>query len=137
MGDAESLQFANNSFDTVINVESSHCYQQPEKFFTEAYRVLRPDGHFLFTDFRPKEAVESTRQQLQKVGFEIVKEENITANVFASMVLENQRKIEIIKTKVPKLFRLLANYFAAAEGTPMYEGLKNRELKYLCYVLKK
>ena len=137
LGDAESLQFANNSFDAVINVESSHCYQQTEKFFAEVHRVLRPKGHFLFTDFRPQEAVEATKKQLQAVGFALVKEENITDSVYASMVLEHQRKTEIINSQVPKVFRGLASYFAAAKGTPMYEGLKTRELEYLCYVLKK
>jgi ubiquinone/menaquinone biosynthesis C-methylase UbiE len=137
LGDAESLQFDDNSFDAVINVESSHCYQQTEKFFTEVYRVLRPDGYFLFTDFRPQEAVENTYKQLETAGFSVVKEENITANVYASMELEHYRKIEIINTQVPKIFRRLASYFAAAKGTPMYEGLKSGELEYLCYVLKK
>ena len=137
LGDAEALQLADNSFDTVINVESSHCYQQSEKFFAEVHRVLRDDGYFLFTDFRPKEAVEATQKQLQKAGFALVKEENITANVCASMALENQRKIDIINAQVPKIFRGLAGYFAAAKGTPMYEGLKSRELEYLYYVLKK
>lgn len=137
LGDAESLQFADNSFDAVINVESSHCYQQTDKFFAEVHRVLRDDGYFLFTDFRPKEAVEATQKQLRKAGFALVKEENITANVYASMALENQRKIDIINAQVPKIFRGLAGYFAAAKGTPMYEGLKSRELEYLYYVLKK
>jgi ubiquinone/menaquinone biosynthesis C-methylase UbiE len=137
LGDAESLQFDDNSFDAVINVESSHCYQQTEKFFTEVYRVLRPDGYFLFTDFRPQEAVENTYKQLETAGFSVVKEENITANVYASMELEHYRKIEIINNQVPKIFRRLASYFAAAKGTPMYEGLKSGELEYLCYVLKK
>ncbi|MBE9044164.1 class I SAM-dependent methyltransferase [Pleurocapsales cyanobacterium LEGE 10410] len=137
LGDAEALQFADNTFDTVINVESSHCYQQTERFFTEVYRVLRRDGKFLFTDFRPKEAVAATRKQLQNAGFSILKEENITANVCASMELEHQRKIGIIDRQVPYIFRGLAGYFAAAKGTPMYEGLKTGELEYLCYVLKK
>ena len=53
------------------------------------------------------------------------------------MSLENQRKLKIINAQVPKVFRGLAGYFAAAEGTPMYEGLKTGELEYLCYVLKK
>jgi hypothetical protein len=58
-------------------------------------------------------------------------------NVFDSMTLENTRKIEIIKTEVPTIFRGLAGYFAAAKGTPMYEGLRTRELEYLCYALRK
>jgi ubiquinone/menaquinone biosynthesis C-methylase UbiE len=137
LGDAEALQFADNSFDAVINVESSHCYQYTDKFFAEVNRVLRPDGHFLFADFRPQEAVKDTIQQLQQTNFALVKEENITSNVFDSMTLENKRKVEIIKAEVPTIFRGLAGYFAAAKGTPMYEGLRTRELEYLCYALRK
>ena len=137
LGDAEALQFEDNSFDAVINVESSHCYQHTDKFFAEVNRVLRPYGYFLFTDFRPKEAVENTQRQLQQAGFSVVKAENITSNVYASMELEHQRKVEIINKQVPQIFRGLAGYFAAAKGTPMYEGLRTRELEYLHYVLRK
>lgn len=137
LGDAESLQFADNSFDAVINVESSHCYQHPSKFLAEVKRVLRPNGYFLFTDFRPQEAVADTQQQLLDAGLTLIRSENITANVCASMELEHQRKVEIIERQVPFVFRWLASYFAAAKGTPMYEGLRTGELEYLCYVLKK
>ena len=136
LGDAEALQFADNSFDVVINVESSHCYQHTDKFFAEVYRVLRPNGHFLFTDFRPRESVENTQKQLA-MRFSVVRQENITDNVCASMELEHQRKVDIIERKVPTFFRWLAGYFAAAKGTPMYEGLRTGELEYLCYALRK
>ena len=137
VGDAENLHFSENAFDAVINVESSHCYQKPEKFFGEVYRVLKPEGHFLFTDFRPKEDVAATRKQLENTGFIIVKEEDITANVCASMDLENQRKIKIINAQVHRIFHWFAKYFAAPQGTPVYRGLESRELQYLCYVLQK
>ena len=137
LGDAEALQFADDSFDAVINVESSHCYQHTDKFFAEVNRVLRPNGYFLFTDFRPREAVANTQQELLTAGFSVVKQENITPNVYASMELEHQRKVAIIDRQVPQIFRWLAGYFAAAKGTPMYEGLRTGELEYLCYVLKK
>ena len=137
LGDAEALQFADNSFDAVINVESSHCYQHTDKFFAEVNRVLKPNGYFLFTDFRPQEAVKDTQQKLLEAGFSVVREENITDNVYASMELEHQRKVEIIARQVPMIFRWLAGYFAAAKGTPMYEGLRTRELEYLCYALRK
>lgn len=137
LGDAEALQFADNSFDAVINVESSHCYQHTDKFFTEVNRILRPNGYFLFTDFRPRKAVETTKEQLLDAGFLFIKNENITANVYASMELEHQRKIEIINRQVPQMFHWLATYFAAAKGTPMYEALRTRELEYVYYVLRK
>ena len=137
LGDAEALQFDDNSFDVVINVESSHCYQHTDKFFAEVYRVLKPNGYFLFTDFRPQESVENTQKQLVLTGFYVVREEKITDNVYASMELEHQRKVEIIEQQVPTIFRWLAGYFAAAKGTPMYEGLRTGELEYLCYALRK
>jgi hypothetical protein len=93
--------------------------------------VARPNN------FPSQEAVKDTKKQLQRINFALVKEENITSNVFDSMTLENNRKIEIIKAEVPKLFHELAGYFAAAKGTPMYEGLRTRELEYLCYALRK
>src|SRR5262249_34008 len=51
-GDAESIPLVDNSFDVVINVESSHCYASVEAFLSGVYRVLRPGGHFLITDLR-------------------------------------------------------------------------------------
>ena len=51
-GDAENLPFEDNSFDAIINVESSHCYGNVEQFLREVHRVLRPGGDFLFVDLR-------------------------------------------------------------------------------------
>ena len=41
-GDAESLPFADRSFDAVINVEASHAYPHFPRFLAEVARVLRP-----------------------------------------------------------------------------------------------
>ncbi len=50
-GDAEDLPFPDESFDAVINVESSHLYPHFPVFLTEVARVLRPGGNFLYTDW--------------------------------------------------------------------------------------
>ncbi|SIG06667.1 Probable methyltransferase [Mycobacteroides abscessus subsp. abscessus] len=44
-GDAEDLPFPDESFDAVINVESSHLYPHFPVFLTEVARVLRPGGN--------------------------------------------------------------------------------------------
>jgi ubiquinone/menaquinone biosynthesis C-methylase UbiE len=49
-GDAQDLPFADETFDAVINVEASHQYPDFERFLAEVARVLRPGGHFLYTD---------------------------------------------------------------------------------------
>jgi SAM-dependent methyltransferase len=52
-GDAENLPFPDQSFDAVINIESSHCYLgSPASSPTRG--VLRPGGHFLYADLRPR-----------------------------------------------------------------------------------
>jgi ubiquinone/menaquinone biosynthesis C-methylase UbiE len=51
-GNSEDLPFPDESFDAVINIESSHTYPHLSRFLAEVARVLRPDGHFLYTDVR-------------------------------------------------------------------------------------
>ena len=50
--DSEDLPFPDDSFDAVINIESSHTYPNFSRFLAEVARVLRPGGHFLYTDVR-------------------------------------------------------------------------------------
>lgn len=68
-GDAEKLPLADASFDAVLNVESSHCYGNVETFFREAARVLRPDGRFLFADFRLQKEMPALEAKLSAVRF--------------------------------------------------------------------
>jgi ubiquinone/menaquinone biosynthesis C-methylase UbiE len=54
--DATSLPFSDNSFDVTI----SHTVQEhisPEKFFSEQYRVLKPDGVCLVLSSRTQRAI--------------------------------------------------------------------------------
>jgi SAM-dependent methyltransferase len=41
-GDAERLDFPNGSFDAVVNIESSHCYADLNRFYREVRRCWRP-----------------------------------------------------------------------------------------------
>ena len=50
VSNAESLNYEDNYFDIVINVESSHNYENYPLFFNEVKRVLKSDGIFLYTD---------------------------------------------------------------------------------------
>ena len=45
-GDAQSMPFADSSFDAVVNIESSHCYPSMGKFLSEVHRVLRRAAAF-------------------------------------------------------------------------------------------
>ena len=45
--DAQRLPFEHNSFDMVVLYEAIYYLESPEKFISEAYRVLRKDGVLL------------------------------------------------------------------------------------------
>lgn len=47
--DAELLPFPDESFDTVISAEMIYYLDHPERFLTEAHRVLRPGGRLLLS----------------------------------------------------------------------------------------
>lgn len=48
-GDAESLRYADASFDAVVCAFGMLHFPRPGKALAEAYRVLRPDGRHAFT----------------------------------------------------------------------------------------
>ncbi len=134
---AQKLPFEDNSFDIVLNVESSHRYPQPEVFFKEVYRVLKPEGYFLFADFRYDYEIEETELQLKKSGLQIEKKQDITQNVVEALKSATPDRELLIKKIVPKLLQNLAGQFAAIAGTPTYNKFLTRKFIYFNYILKK
>ena len=70
--DAENLPLANESFDIITNLESSHIYPRVEHFFSEVERVLSPGGFFCYADVQI-----STKQQPQRLEAFIKKKKNL------------------------------------------------------------
>ena len=68
-GDAEHLPFDDDSFDAVVNVESSHCYGSMATFLAQVKRVLKPGGHFLFADFRTREQIDEQLADFHDKGY--------------------------------------------------------------------
>jgi ubiquinone/menaquinone biosynthesis C-methylase UbiE len=136
-GDAEHLPFEDNTFDAIVNIESSQCYGSMDRFLNEVYRVLRPNGYFLFADHRGKEKVELLREQLRNSRLEIMKEEKINANVLKALDLDNERKLRLIRQKVPKLLSKPFQEFAGIRGTGLYEDLRTGVLEYRSFILRK
>lgn len=100
-GNAQDLPFANDTYDAVYNIESSHCYPDQRVFFSEVYRVLKKGGHFLYTDFRDVPQMDAVRDDLARVGFKVVRECDITPNVVRSLELDEARKTALLNKIFP------------------------------------
>jgi ubiquinone/menaquinone biosynthesis C-methylase UbiE len=136
-GDAEALPLSDNSFDIIVNIESSHCYGYMERFLKEVYRVLRPNGYFLFADYRDKDRIDTLRSQLVSSGLEILKEERISLNVLKALEIDDKRKLNIIQKKVPWILQMPFRAFAAIQGTEIYEQFRVGDFDYRSFILRK
>lgn len=130
-GDAENLPLPDASCDAVVNVESSHCYGDVARFFRETARVLRPGGHFLYTDFRTVADMAALTATLHAVpGWEQVAHTDITARVLAALEQDDERKRRLIAELVPEGMRHLFEEFAGLKGGQIHAGFAKRELVY-------
>jgi ubiquinone/menaquinone biosynthesis C-methylase UbiE len=84
VGNAESLPLDDASVDVVLNVESSHCYDDFSRFVREVHRVLRPGGRLLLTDFRPRELVADVRSACA-AQFRVEAEVDITPEIVRAL----------------------------------------------------
>jgi ubiquinone/menaquinone biosynthesis C-methylase UbiE len=121
---AEKLKYPNNSFDIIINVESSHCYQNPELFFNEVRRVLKPNGIFLYTDT----GATILNFQNQNDKFKIIRGKNITKNIADSCKddIENFKKIKIEEKSRQFLINLTKDKYK------VYNSGENQYIYYAC-----
>jgi ubiquinone/menaquinone biosynthesis C-methylase UbiE len=136
-GDAENMPFGSESFDVVINVESSHCYYSMFRFLNQVIKVLRSDGYFLFTDFRKSGEVEELERQIAASGMKVLIKRDITPNVLKALDEDNDRRIMTISQKVPKFFIKQFHEFAGVKDSIIYKQFEQRELLYLSYIMIK
>jgi len=134
-GNAESLPFDDNSFDVVVNVESSHCYGSVTTFYKEVKRVLKPDGFFFYTDFFEAHKIETLLHDLEQSGLSIIDIDNITQNVLESMKLRNDIKLAL-NSKVNKLLHNYSLDVLGAEESPIFIGLQTKVMAYLSFALQ-
>ena len=137
-GDAENLRFDDNSMDIIINMESSGNYPNIDVFFAEVTRVLKPKGHFLYVDFRDREKMDTWQKQIDKTGLEILRKDDVSANVLEAIDLRDERMKKLIQKHSPKFLVKITEEFAGVNGSHyIYDALKTGEKIYMCYVLRK
>jgi ubiquinone/menaquinone biosynthesis C-methylase UbiE len=136
VGNAEHLDFAAASFEAILNVESSHCYGDLGAFVREVRRVLRPEGHFLYADFRPRDEMDAWRAGLLAAGLRLVVEHDITPGVVAALDADDERKRRLIEAQVERPLRRAFHQFAALRGTALYDELRCGTMVYCVFVLQ-
>lgn len=82
-GDAISLSYDNNAFDTIIAIESAFHFNTREKFFEEAFRTLKKGGTLCLTDCLPinKKNDLDFQKKSERVGIPIKNQYNITVYI--------------------------------------------------------
>jgi ubiquinone/menaquinone biosynthesis C-methylase UbiE len=136
-GDAEKLPFGDSSFDSVVNVESSHCYSSVPQFVKEVERVLKPGGYFLFADFRDLVDFNILEEILLGSGLEVIKKENISKQVVHGLDEFNVEKMARFQAVFRSWLKKPLYEFAGMKGSTMYEALKSGETVYYHYTLRK
>jgi ubiquinone/menaquinone biosynthesis C-methylase UbiE len=136
-GDAEALPFEDERFDALLNVESSRAYNHVERFFSEAYRVLKPGGAFLLTDMRLRDDVELLSRQVRDAGFRVDVERNITENVVRALDVDDERRKHLMRRKIPKPVIKMFGEFAGVRGSARYASFASGAMQYVSYLLTK
>jgi ubiquinone/menaquinone biosynthesis C-methylase UbiE len=145
LGDASALPFPDNSFDVVVNIESSHCYPSMPQFLNEVKRVLRPNGLFLFADHRPtsdewgsQRTIASLQDDLRETGMEILRDEDITPNINAASEMLNEGKQFVLSlSSIHGIERVHFEEIMHLRGSRNYENLMSGAWQYRCYALQK
>jgi SAM-dependent methyltransferase len=136
-GNAESLPFADQSFDVVINVEASLYYPDFPGVLAEVARVLRPGGHFLYTDVRDADQIPAWRAELANAPMRLVSEVSINAEVIRG--LQKNPLLDQIPRRLPNIafVRGIANDLVRGASSLVSHRLENGEASYLLFCFAK
>jgi ubiquinone/menaquinone biosynthesis C-methylase UbiE len=138
-GDAQALPFPDDSFDAVINVESSHSYPDFPGFLREVARVLVPGGHFLYTDLRIASSVTEWDRQLAEAPLTMLARRDINAGVVRGFDQwwRSGKTRETFERVVPTLLRGMIKGAMGAPGPGLYRAMQNGTVSYRMYSFAK
>jgi fatty-acid O-methyltransferase len=132
-GDAESLPFADHSFDAVINIEASLHYPHFSRFLAEVARVLRPGGHFLYADVRGQTQVPEWEAALADAPLRMLSQRVINAEVVRGIEGSSERWQGVIDRNVPRLLRGVVRDFSGVQGSKIYCAYQSQQSSYRMY----
>lgn len=134
-GDAQELPFEDDSFDAVINIESSHCYPHFDRFLAEVARVLAPGGHLLYADTRATSAVPQWEAALAASPLTILSQRDINRDVERG-IKGNIQLWERTADRFPKYLRWLRRGVVPVEGSGIQLNIQRDRILYRIYCLQ-
>jgi SAM-dependent methyltransferase len=136
-GSAEKLPLPDGTADALINVEASLCYGDRNRFFSEVHRVLRPGGYFCYADLQWPHAVDGLITTLQRIGLELVRLDDVTANVSRALQLDSDRRLDYVRANAPWFLRHAMRTFGGTPGTRIPTALRDGTMGYYIALLRK
>ncbi len=136
-GNAQALEEVSDSADVILNVESSHRYPKFDHFLKEVYRVLKPGGSFLYTDYRYNFQLNSFFASLERSGLIKIRENNITSQVVHALQQDDPRKRRLIRRVAPWPLNYIALDFAATIGSNTYKAFESGKWQYFSFHFQK
>jgi SAM-dependent methyltransferase len=133
-GDAENLPFPRESFDAVINIESSHCYPHFDRFLGEVGRVLHPGGMFLYADGRQRFDCARWEAALAGApGLRVVSWRDINAEVLRGIEQNSAQLQAVMDSLVPGFLRGLTRKEVPVRESPIYRHVESGQMSYRMY----
>jgi ubiquinone/menaquinone biosynthesis C-methylase UbiE len=135
-GNAEDLPFDDQSFDAVLNVEASHLYLQFPRFLKEVARVLRPGGHFLYTDVRPRAHIAEWEAALTEAPLRLISKRVINEEVMRAIENSRHNMLAIlgpVSRRGPAFLQGLARRANDLRASTFYRALQSGENSYRMY----
>jgi len=136
-GDAQNLPLENETCDIVVNVESSHRYENLERFLSEVHRVLRNGGLFLFADYRSKKKLPDLRKTIESALFKVIKEEFINQQVVSALQNDWDKKYQVYKKFAPRFLHNIGLKRVYKEQARLIEKFRSNQKIYFNYILQK
>jgi SAM-dependent methyltransferase len=135
VGNAERLDLPDASFDVVINIEASHLYDDRTKFFAEVLRVLKPGGHFCYTD--GCWADDDCTEDLLDAGFELLERLEITSNVLHALRKDNARRTALFDAMKNSDLREEYKHWGGVVGYRAYNRFEAGQTRYFSHRLRR
>ncbi len=135
IGRAEQLNFPDESFDVVVNIGASHLYDSRNRFFAEAWRVLRPGGHFCYSD--GCWADDDCSEDLLCAGFDLLERREITANVIRALRRDSARRTALFDALPDRDLRDQYKNWGGVVGYRAYERFEAGQTRYFSHRLRR